>query len=418
MGPTRWQMPIYADWFKPILVASGTLVYTKVCWGDGGPTQCSENLHDLFGKELWAAAKQIYYVDWSSALSDGSAILVLWGKSGQEVVHVSPAGVVSQKPYFFPASFKVNIAVADDKGGSLRVGHCDLPTEPSHTAMIRCATLRNADDSEAWSVALMADATQSYGSEFLAASPTPTGWILAGRRGIHAALLWLDNDGTVAAELIAPDDPSPPVGTSQAYWSIWPWADGWLVEHYGGFQRLAKDGNVLGPLALPDDVSSFTPTVLDDGDLLLSGTWQGVTTGLWGPKICENPRLVRIAPNGERRWERKWLSAYCYKANSSVTSLSSAHNMLVLLMHASDFGWNFSGGWKFEADELQRIDAFGNSDIFDAIGCAGRPISDCDDKDPCTADGCKVGSCIHSTWSDGIACPGGICTKGACVGKP
>ena len=59
---------------------------------------------------------------------------------------------------------------------------------------------------------------------------------------------------------------------------------------------------------------------------------------------------------------------------------------------------------------LLRLDAFGNS----TCACPGVPMSACDDKDPCTADGCNAGSCTHQTWADGTPCPGGKCASGQC----
>jgi hypothetical protein len=43
---------------------------------------------------------------------------------------------------------------------------------------------------------------------------------------------------------------------------------------------------------------------------------------------------------------------------------------------------------------------------------------DCDDRDPCTVDGCDHGSCTHVAGNDGAACPddGDPCTGEACAG--
>jgi hypothetical protein len=49
--------------------------------------------------------------------------------------------------------------------------------------------------------------------------------------------------------------------------------------------------------------------------------------------------------------------------------------------------------------------------------CVDLALSDCDDGDPCTKDGCDPASgCTHEAWPDGTPCGDGVtCSAGLCL---
>ncbi|MCB9738961.1 MAG: hypothetical protein H6747_06815 [Deltaproteobacteria bacterium] len=69
---------------------------------------------------------------------------------------------------------------------------------------------------------------------------------------------------------------------------------------------------------------------------------------------------------------------------------------------------------------VRRLDRWGNATCTGSGSCYTKPLSSCDDKNPCTLDGCSVsqgngGACTHATVQDATPCGGGkICIQGSC----
>ena len=357
---------------------------------------------------------------WATALSGGGAVVESWQGNSPGLVHISAKNVSTQATEpAFPMNY-VNGAAMGANDGYLVFGACiELVPGTPIDAVYGCASLRNSDDSMAWAVMLSGAATPAQWAELDTATMAPSGgWLLGGRTRNatfdppRTWLVWLDAAGKELAQSIGPAG-----DTNCAYTRLSPWDSGWIGEVQCSpagqtsppqFRQIGADGAILGPLPLPADLTAANVAVLPDGDLLLSDA-----------SFKPGSRFVRLAHNFERRWEIVLPVAKDLDSQAANTGRATAKNMLDLFL-TGQFesccdcdSWTWID-WFQPAPAVQRADAFGNTTCAATSGCAGKPMSDCDDKDPCTADGCYGGTCTHKTWPDGTPCPGGKCLSGQC----
>jgi len=187
-------------------------------------------------------------------------------------------------------------------------------------------------------------------------------------------------------------------GTEQGTTKRWPW-----VVHTD------KAGTVLWE-------HKFYPSGFDTDSAdapVVANTSSGILVGAWfqNPKNLNRvPMLAQLDSNGNELWSRT------FPANASPSGLAVMPSGIVL--SGSRFE-NGADGW------LLRTDPWGNSTCAAAGLCTDLTATDCDDKNPCTADLCDAahGVCWHQTLDDGAACSTGksctvgeTCEAGVCQG--
>ncbi len=413
---------------NPWLTLTTGLVVGGYEWADSVDCKSGLDLNvisdagkSLANASLWAGLASYDQLDGvtfaATALTSGGAVVYSW----EQVLHITPTGTLTSKtwPYFASelqgSSFGPMGAIPAPSGNYLVFGQCKkaIWPDPYEGADFGCATLRTGDDAKIWATLLPGDVTWGQQAEFDAAAPTSNGWLLGGwmRNAsvmeIRPWLVWLSEDGTPTAQWTGPASDA-----GCEYKRILPWEDGWLIDlscstpPYFSHRRIGADGTVIGPLELPADVTQLHIELLPDGDRLFIGAWDKVSS-----------RVVRTKANGERRWEALVPTGPGLVSQTAEAARASPDNSLDIYLRGIRDNTSGACGWlpaKIPDYSVQRMDAFGNSSCAATSGCAGRPMSDCDDKDPCTADGCSAGKCTHKSWADGTPCPGGKCASGQC----
>jgi hypothetical protein len=116
-------------------------------------------------------------------------------------------------------------------------------------------------------------------------------------------------------------------------------------------------------------------------------------------------RLVQVDLSGNMLWDKSFGAAL---GSNNGTALAVFSNGFAIA--------GTTGAFSETKARLIRTDAFGN--LACAVGpCATKAATDCDDKNPCTADLCDAvhGGCFYANLANGAACAAGkTCKSGVC----
>jgi len=120
--------------------------------------------------------------------------------------------------------------------------------------------------------------------------------------------------------------------------------------------------------------------------------------------------LLRYDAWGNLLWDRRLGAA----GNEWLTGVAAlADGGLLVAGRLFDGASSAFNGW------LVRTDPWGHSDCNKLGACKTKAAADCDDGQPCTADGCEpIDGCVHGKLADQSACgKAGLCAAGTCVGN-